>query len=205
MTAAHGQYSQQDKQQAASSALWGALVVLGIAVTVLGVLLITRPFETASTLAWLAGVALILSGIIETIQAIGPKRDKHVPQAHAPQVTTRGSEGASGALLGLVQVVAGTIIVAWPDVTLHAIAIVIGVCLVLAGLIRFGAAQQARKHGGRWSGSMALAGISIAVGVMALVWPSATIVVLAVLFGIQLIFQGIAEILIGLALRPSPR
>ncbi len=175
---------KQYRQQEAPSPLWGALVVLGVAVTVFGLLLVTRPFETATTLAWLAGLALVVSGLTDTLQA------------------ARSPVNRSGVLLGIVLVIGGAVLLGWPGVTLRAVAVIVGVCLAVAGLVRFATDMRARRRGERRTASLVLAVVTFAVGVMALVWPSATIAVLAVLFGIQLVFRGVGEILFGLALRP---
>ena len=42
--------------------------------------------------------------------------------------------------------------------------------------------------------------LSVAIGLAALVWPDATVLVLGLLLGIRMLFFGIAEIMFGLAL-----
>jgi uncharacterized membrane protein HdeD (DUF308 family) len=163
------------------------LVALGVAVTVFGLLLISRPFDTATALAWLAGFALVLSGITDTVRA------------------ARSPAHRAEALLGIVSVFGGVVLLGWPDVTLQVVAVVVGVCLVVAGLVRVASDLRARRGGERRTASMVLGVVTVVIGVMALIWPSATIAVLAVLFGIQLVFQGVGEIILGLALRPKPQ
>nr|MDT0663555.1 DUF308 domain-containing protein [Micromonospora sp. DSM 115978] len=177
-------YRQARSQQAPSS-LWLALVLLGVAVTVFGLLLITRPFDTAKTLAVLAGVALVLSGISEAVAG------------------AKSPESNRGVMFGLLLIAGGVVILVWPGITLWAVAVVVGICLVVAGLMRLAVGLQARDRGDRWVAMLVFAAVSIVVGAMALIWPSATIAVLAVLFGIQLIIQGVGEIVLGFALRPA--
>jgi uncharacterized membrane protein HdeD (DUF308 family) len=43
--------------------------------------------------------------------------------------------------------------------------------------------------------------LSVVVGLLALAWPDATILVLGVLLGVRMLFFGIAEIMFALALR----
>ncbi len=43
--------------------------------------------------------------------------------------------------------------------------------------------------------------LSIVIGVMALVWPAATILVLAVILGLRILLRGISTVMFGLSLR----
>jgi uncharacterized membrane protein HdeD (DUF308 family) len=178
---------RQRRGQEAPSSLWSALLVLGIAVTVLGVLLIANPFTAASTLAILVGVALLLSGLTETMSA------------------SRSSEGPAGALFGVMLLLGGILVLVWPGATLRAVAAVAGAVLIVAGVVRGFLAW--REHGSRPGWGIAvpllLSALAVVVGVMALIWPGATIVVIAVLFGIFLVVTGVTEISLGLALRPG--
>ncbi|MCK9895574.1 HdeD family acid-resistance protein [Frankia sp. AgB32] len=183
---------RQQRQHAAPSALWPALLALGTAVTILGLLLITNPFATAGALAVLAGIALILSGISETIAA------------------ARSKNTATAAFFGMLLVLGGVIVLVWPGVTLHVVAVVVGAVLIVSGLVRAAMMRpsSSRSSQGGSGGAVwgyVLGALSVVVGILALVWPGVTIVVLAVLFGIQLIVAGVAEIALALALRPHPQ
>ncbi|WP_261568302.1 HdeD family acid-resistance protein [Frankia gtarii] len=183
------------QQRQTPSALWPALLVVGLAVTVLGLLLILNPFATAGTLAVLAGVALVLSGIGETIAA------------------ARAENSAGTAFFGILLVLGGIVVLLWPGVTLRVLALLVGAILIVTGVVRalVTRALQSRESPSRETDargavpSYALAAVSVVLGVLALAWPDATIVALAVIFGIQLIVSGVTEIALGLALRPRTR
>ncbi|EIV93357.1 HdeD family acid-resistance protein [Frankia sp. QA3] len=181
---------RQQRQRQTPSALWPALLVLGLAVTVLGLLLIFNPFATAGTLAVLAGVALVLSGIGETIAA------------------ARAENSAGTAFFGILLILGGIVVLMWPGVTLRVLALLVGAILIITGVVRalVTRASQSREVGGHGAvPSYALAAVSVVLGVLALAWPDATIVALAVIFGIQLVVTGVTEIALGLALRPRTR
>ncbi len=168
---------------AAAGAVWAVLLVLGIAVTTLGVALVANPSSSADTLAILVGLALVLSGITEVLAA------------------GRATEPALAAVFGVLLVVGGIVALAWPDVTLWTLAIVVGVSLMVAGLIRLviAAAAPAGEPGrGR---AVAVAILCVAAGIVAVSWPSATVFVLAVVFGIWVIVHGVTQILLALGLR----
>ncbi|OAA25389.1 hypothetical protein UG55_102249 [Frankia sp. EI5c] len=177
---------RQQRQTQHRSPLWSSLAVLGIASTVLGVLLIANPFSTAGGLAMIAGVALLVSGIGEIVSAV------------------RAEHSGTTVLYGVLTAAAGVVILVWPHVTLRVIALVVGAALIVGGVVRALLVLASRRAGhapGR-NRSLVIAGLAVVLGVLAVCWPAATVAVLAVLFGIQLVVTGVTEVLIGLALRP---
>ncbi|ABW11638.1 conserved hypothetical protein [Parafrankia sp. EAN1pec] len=179
---------RQNRETQRPSSLWSALVILGIAVTVLGLLLITNPFTTVGALAVIAGVALLVSGITEIVSAV------------------RTENSSSAIFFGALTAIAGVVILLWPGVTLHAIALIVGAALIVAGVVRALLVLASRNGQAGRTGSVArgllIAALAVVLGVLALAWPSSTVVVLAVLFGIQLVVTGVTEVALGLALRP---
>ena len=149
------------------------MVVLGVAAVVVGIVLIANPFATARALALLVGLGLVVTGGLEI--ALGWGTDHRGPSL----------------ALGAVLVVGGVLAAAWPDVTLWTIALVIGLSLVLHGIARTALAVAARAQVPGW-GWLALAGVlNVVVGVLALAWPEATIVVLSVVLGIEVLLFGV--------------
>jgi uncharacterized membrane protein HdeD (DUF308 family) len=97
-----------------------------------------------------------------------------------------------------VLIVGGVLAAAWPDITLWVLAVVTGVGLVISGVARIVGALSLRIEGWGW---LLFAGVlSVIVGLLALAWPDATILVLGLLLGIRMLLFGIAEIMFGLAL-----
>jgi uncharacterized membrane protein HdeD (DUF308 family) len=186
MTVSYGQRGGHRLAQRDPSALWPALLLVGVGVTVLGVLLVARPFSAASTLAVLAGVALLLSGLSETMTA------------------ARTPHASSTVLFGLLLVAGGVLVLVWPGVTVRVVAVLVGCVLIVTGLVRAAVVAAARRRRPERGTAvpLALAGLSVLIGVLALVWPSVTIAVLTLLFGIELIVTGVAEIVLALEVRP---
>jgi uncharacterized membrane protein HdeD (DUF308 family) len=160
------------------------MVALGIAAVVVGVVLVANPFAAARTLALLAGLGLVVAGLLEI--AVGRETGRRGP----------------GLLLGAVLVVGGVLAAVWPDVTLWTIALVTGLSLVLHGIARTALAVAARGQLPGW-GWLALAGVlNVVVGVLALAWPEATVVVLAVVLGVEVLLFGVL-LLVAAAVGPS--
>jgi uncharacterized membrane protein HdeD (DUF308 family) len=162
---------------------WAWFFAAGIAITVLGILLISNIYDAARTLAVLVGLALLVQAIDEFVNA------------------SRYSPKWAGYALGAVYLVTGVLALAWPDITLWALAVVVGVGSLISGVGEL--IFVIRNHHdlpNRWV--FVLLGLaSVAIGIMALAWPRATVAVLALLLGIRVLIAGIVLIIFSLGLR----
>jgi uncharacterized membrane protein HdeD (DUF308 family) len=150
-----------------------ALAVFGGAAVVVGGVLLFNPVAAARTLALLVGIALVIGGCLEIASAWDSDRR------------------APGLLLGAVLVVGGLLAAFWPGVTLWTIALLTGFSLLLHGIGRTALAVMERGEIPGW-GWLALAGVvNIVVGIMALVWPEATVLVLSLVLGFQILAFGV--------------
>jgi uncharacterized membrane protein HdeD (DUF308 family) len=150
-----------------------AVGVLGLAALVIGVVLLFHPMAAARTLALLVALAFVVGGLLE--MAVGWDDPKRGPTL----------------LLGAILVLGGIVAVAWPGVTLLALAWITGLSLIVHGAARAGVAVVERHEVPNW-GWFALAGaVNVIVGVLAIAWPKATVVVLALVLGIQIALFGL--------------
>jgi uncharacterized membrane protein HdeD (DUF308 family) len=163
-----------------------AVGLLGVAAVVVGVVLLFEPVAAARTLALLLGLSLVIGGLLEI--AVGwdaPRR--------------RGIAIALGAVL----VIGGLLAVAWPGVTLFALALVTGVSLIVHGAGRVGTALLERDEVPGWGWLVLAGGVNVVVGVVAVVWPQATVLVLSLVLGAQIAAFGV--LLLAFAFRrPDP-
>jgi uncharacterized membrane protein HdeD (DUF308 family) len=162
-------------------AVWWVFLVLGILTTALGVLVIFRPLTGAFGLAILIAATLIVSGIGDII---GSAQWRH------PWVPI---------VWGLLSIAAGVAALVWPDITLWALAVVIGILLIARGALRALASVASRPP--MWGFWLVVGVVEVAAGVVALVWPEITIFVLAVVIGIDLVIVGVAGIAFALRTR----
>lgn len=161
---------------------WWVPLVLGLITAVVGVIVIIRPISGVFGLAVLIALGFFLSGIGDLASVSQWGERKWVP-----------------VLWGVLGIAAGIVAVVWPAITLWALAVVIGIGLIVRGLLRVGASVSARPH--LW-GLWALLGlVELVVGVLAIAWPGVTILVLAVVIGIELLLVGIAEIAMAFQLK----
>lgn len=170
-----------------SGAARAAAAVLGVLAVALGVFLLIHPYSAARTLALLVGLALVLGGVLEL--AVGDTGRRW-----------------TSIVLGAVLVIGGVLAALWPSVTLHTVAVITGIVLILHGIVRLTLAVVVRHEVPSW-GWLALAGVvNLAVGVLAIAWPEATILVLSLLLGAQILVFGLVLTVAAFwAGRGSPR
>jgi uncharacterized membrane protein HdeD (DUF308 family) len=106
------------------------------------------------------------------------------------------STSTSLILLGILAVIVGVIAIAWPQATILALVILFAVyAFIDAGL------QAARAFGSRSAGPVVghllLALISLAAGVVAVVWPGPTAYVLVIVVAAWALAGGLVEIFAG--------
>ncbi|MEV7611739.1 DUF308 domain-containing protein [Streptomyces sp. NPDC089799] len=89
----------------------------------------------------------------------------------------------------LVTLIAGILILVWPNETLHVLAILIGLYLLVAGVFRFVSAFSRGEHGERWPTLLA-AVVFVVAGVLCLRGPQQTITFLALLVGVVWLVSG---------------
>ena len=160
---------------------WG-LIVIGALAVVLGIVMVLNPFTTAKVLAIIVGIELLLSGMLDLMDHRYGNRWLSI------------ASGAAG-------VIGGVAIITWPHVTLWVIAVIVGIGFLVRGAMQLaaGLSPEAKATGAR--GLLVAAGaLSTVTGLVALTWPKATIVVLAVLFGIRVLAVGLLEVGAGVLL-----
>jgi uncharacterized membrane protein HdeD (DUF308 family) len=106
------------------------------------------------------------------------------------------SRSISLILLGVLAIIVGVLALAWPGITILALVILFAVyAFIAAGLQGARAFSSARV--GPVFGHLLLALIDLAAGVVALVWPAPTALVLVLVVGIWAVFAGFTEIFAG--------
>jgi uncharacterized membrane protein HdeD (DUF308 family) len=156
---------------------WWLAMLGGVALVVVGLWMLSNLFESVVVLAILVGASLIVGGVVE-VAALGGS----------------GGIGWPAWLAGAFLVVAGAAVIAWPGVTLWAITVVAGAGLLLTGALRVVDALYHREDGRISTAKLGLGGLGIALALVILAWPEATVVVLAVILGLRAIASGLVAI-----------
>ena len=152
---------------------WWLFLVAGGLSALIGLVILFWPKSGIFAIAVLVATGLIVSGITQ-IAAASRWQQRWIPY-----------------LWGGLSLAAGIATVAWPGVTLWALAVLIGVSLLLRGIVRGIGSVVERPPA--WGLQLAIGVVETGLGVAALAWPGATLVVLAVIMGLNLLLAGILE------------
>jgi uncharacterized membrane protein HdeD (DUF308 family) len=148
------------------------IAILALLTLAFGVVILVEPSITLNTLAVLAGIYLAVSGVIDLGWAILGNREN------------RGLM----AVFGVISAVLGVLLIRHPTHAVTAVALLIGLWLLAAGLLRL--VRAFTDPGNRiWSFVFSVA--EIAFGVVIVSEPSIGVATLAVITGIALIVRAI--------------
>jgi uncharacterized membrane protein HdeD (DUF308 family) len=165
---------------------WGWLLLLGIVQVICGALALAIPVAASLATAIVAGALLLVSGIFQLIHAF----------------SIRPWRGAALPIIGgVLYVVAGALLLAFPVSGALTLTIVVAALLIADGVVRIILARSIRAMTG--SGWMLAAGIaSLLVGILLLIgWPLTGLIALGVLLGINLLFTGATNAALAVAFR----
>jgi uncharacterized membrane protein HdeD (DUF308 family)/acetyl esterase/lipase len=157
-------------------------VVAGLVAVALGVLLVTRPLDSLTVLGVYIGVSCLASGV-------GDLTARTTASGFRPVVTA------------VVWMVAGILVLAWVGRRVDLLGPFVAGLLVVSGAarlldLRFGVTAERVVSG--------LFGLSeAAFGVAALLWPDATLLVVAILFGMRCVVFGVSLLWRGIRDRPA--
>ncbi|QEO09924.1 lipase family protein [Protaetiibacter larvae] len=172
-----------------------ARAIVGILAIALGAVIISRPTTSLDLLAWLIGAGLVLSGALELIaraEAADPDADDAVPSRWQ-------------LVKAIVWVVAGVLVLVLPGLTVRLVAVIVGVALIVNGVLSIAAGFRGRITLDARIASFAFGAAGIVFGVLALVWPDITLLIVAVVFGARLVMAGLVELWHAIRGRRSTR
>ena len=158
-----------------------AALVAGVLAIAWAMVLIIWPGPTVKVGAVLVGIAFLIGGTFEPASAIGARG------AHSHWVLHL--------LKGLCDVAIGLISIVWPSVTVGVVVLLIAVDLIFTGIMGIVLSRQVpdgyeERHHYLWRGLL-----SIALGLIVVVWPHATIRVLLFLIGLWSALAGVLLLL----------
>ena len=96
----------------------GLLALIGVLSAIAGLVLIKRPFETLVVFTLIVGVWFVVAGVVRLVDAF----------------STREARGGN-LVLALLDLAAGAVILAWPDLGLATMAVIIGIVLITRGFL----------------------------------------------------------------------
>ena len=168
------------------SSLWWLPLLFGVVALGVGIFFVVSPDETLSTLTAIAGIFVLLDGVIAIITSL----------------FSRGEGRGLLALIGVLSAIAGLILIKKPFETLVVFALIVGVWFVVEGIARLVAAFGSPEGRG---GNILIALVDLVAGIVILAWPDLGLKTFAVIVGIVLIVRGLFFIAAGWQLRALDR
>lgn len=104
-------------------------------------------------------------------------------------------------LRGVLGILFGMAAFVWPGITLLTLIVLFGVYAIIDGLVAVGTGLSRTKETSRWWTFLLEGLLGIGAGVVALLWPSLTTLVLIYMIAFWAVFTGILEIVAAIRLR----
>ena len=161
---------------------WWLFVLFGVATLGVGLFFVVSPHETLSTFTVIAGIFLLVDGVLAILASI----------------LAGGDSRGLLALIGVLSALAGLVLIKKPFDTLVVFTLIVGAWFVVNGIVRFVAALASPEGRG---GNVVTAILDLIAGIVILSWPDLGLSTLAVIIGIVLILRGISFVVAGWRLR----
>lgn len=162
---------------------WGSWLALliGLASVAAGVIVIAKPSNSLATLAVIVGILILVDGIAGLVAAL------------SGETQNRGLL----AVLAVLSVIAGILLIRHPLGGVRAVALLVGIWLIAAGVVRFVAAFEAAENR-LWRIGVAL--VLMIVGIVIVASPHIGYATLALITGIGFICYGLGMLALGWAM-----
>lgn len=155
-----------------ASAPWWFAVFLGLAAAGLGIYLFSRPLTSLSTLGIVIGLAFIVSGIGELL------RDE------------KEAAGRPVRAVASAEIIFGVMVIVWLGRSIDLLPFAVALALIGGGALRLTRAIRGNVDERLAAGLHGLT--DIIFGFLAWQWPDVTLVIVAIVFGIRMIFLGLS-------------
>ncbi len=158
---------------------WGWMLAFGIITVAAGIVALAWPGPTLVVIAILFGIELVVLGVFRFVSAFGHD--------------LTGGTRILYALLGVLSLIIGLYALRHVLITVVALGLLLGIFWVVNGFVELFASLSHREmHHRGWTG--ALGALSIVAGLILLVYPALSVVILALVVAIWLLVFGFMEI-----------
>jgi uncharacterized membrane protein HdeD (DUF308 family) len=165
---------------------WLVPLVLGIALVVLGLILLFNLDASVGTLRWLVVISLVLAAIEAFVTA-----------------SVRAKPWV-GWLVGFAYLAGAVVGIVWPGVTLLVLVITVGISFLLGGIVQAVMAWQLKGVAKGWGWPFALGLLSVVAGLFFLFGsPANTVLVLALVLACYVFLTGVILVALALAIRQA--
>ena len=168
-----------DDRRSAVDVLRGSRILaysVGALTLIAGIVLLVWTDRSVVVVARIAGILVLVIGLSEAFEAITTHR--------------KGSYWGLFLLRGLINIGFGAALLFWPEISVTVVVWLFGLDLVITAVLGLILSTQVPKEQGRSSMAVrSLVGLGFGIAIM--VWPSATLTIVAWIVGLQLILGGL--------------
>ncbi|GEL71441.1 HdeD family acid-resistance protein [Myxococcus virescens] len=166
-----------DTRTRGNSAAWGGPFIMGILMTLLGIVALGAAFFTSLVSAILFGAMLAAAGVMEVISAFRTRKE--------------GGPFWLYLLSGILSVVVGLFVLVYPAAGLGAMTLLLAGYFFASGL--FHAVTSVMDRYPRWGWDFLYGAVSIFLGIIVMrQWPISAVWLVGTLVGIGIFFRGVA-------------
>jgi uncharacterized membrane protein HdeD (DUF308 family) len=170
--------------QPQQSSIWWVFLLQGLAGIVLGLMLLTEPGATMVALTTLLGFYWLIVGVLALVQVF----------------VDRSTPWMWSLLSGIVGILAGLFVLRHPLIAALTVPTILVVILGVQGLV-MGVIEIIGGFKGGGVGSFILGVVNVLVGLLLLGSPVAAALAVPLVFGVLLLIQGVASIVLALRVR----
>ncbi|WP_442754371.1 HdeD family acid-resistance protein [Methylocystis sp. JAN1] len=171
-------------------AKWGWIVAMGVLFIIGGVVALFNVLAATLVAIVYIAAAMVVAGAWEIVTAF--------------QIRPWGRAALWG-VVGAITVAAGVAAARFPFLAAVSLTALVGALLVAGGVLKLVLAYQLRDLS-RWELIAVAGGLSFVLGVLILAeWPASGLYVLGLFLGVDLLFEGVSWVGMGLAAKPAAR
>ena len=176
-----------DTALAALGRSWGVVLTVGLLSVGLGIAVMVWPNKTLAVIAVLLGIMFLITGVFRIVQSFASSG-------------ATGGQRALYAILGILALIAGIAMFRAPFQSIAVLTFILGAFWVVDGIVGFVTGISAKGEDGR--GWMIASGVlGFVAGLILLLWPIESAVLLAWITGIWLVLGGLITIFGAFKLR----
>lgn len=169
---------------------WPVVALGGLGLLAVGIMLLVWPRASLTLVAILIGAALVVSGVVRLVEGFSAHRES-------------GGMRAGYVVIGLLAILAGIFLLRHHALSLFLVSFVAGVYFIAHGISDLGVAFSGQAPARGLRGVLGL--FSIAAGILMVVWPSITLILLLTLVAAWLLFYGLVLCAIAFGLIRASR
>jgi uncharacterized membrane protein HdeD (DUF308 family) len=170
--------------QPQQSSIWWVFLLQGLAGIILGLMLLTEPGATMVALTTLLGFYWLIMGVLALVQVF----------------VDRSTPWIWSLLSGIVGILAGLFVLRHPLIAALTVPTILVIILGVQGLV-MGVIEIIGGFKGGGVGSFVLGAVNVLVGLLLLGSPVAAALAVPLVFGVLLVIQGVASIVLAFRVR----